>query len=228
VTRRHGQRWNAVARFGVVALALVSAACAGGCQLAGVMAASEERYGSHTVTPEYTGLVGQDFAVVAWTDRATQMEYPSLLPSLIQRVDLALAQHAGASGHVEGDKVTSYLANTPQWVVWPRGKLTEELGEQGVDRVVFIEINEFRTNEPGNEYLWDGVAWATVSIIERGTSGSDAEAFRKDVRVTFPDSSGYGPEEISRLGVASTLSKRLVDRVAWLFFEHDEANALEY
>jgi len=146
----------------------------------------------------------------------------------MQRVDLVLATNAGASGHIEGDAVTDYLANTPQWVAWPRSRLADELGEEGVDRVVLIEVNEFRTNEPGNEYLWNGVAWATVSVIERGADGSDAEAFRKEIRVTFPDASGYGPEEISKQGVASTLLKRLVDRVGWLFYEHDEPNALKY
>lgn len=222
--RRHGRLSVAGAGAAVVASAL----CAGGCQLAGVMAASQQRYGSHKVEAEYTGLVGQDFAVVAWTDRAMQMEYPELVPQLIQRVDLAIAAESGASGHVMGDDVTRYLANTPQWVAWPRGRLTEELGEHGVDRVVLIEVNEFRTNEPGNEYLWDGVAWATVSVIERGEAGSDAEAYRKEIRVTFPDDPGYGPEEITKVGVASTLLKRLADRAGWLFFDHVEPNALEY
>lgn len=213
---------------GVVVAAFALGVCMGGCQLVGVMAASEERYGSHNVEAAYTGLVGKSYAVVAWTDRSTQMEYPALAPSLMQRVDLTLAAEAGASGHIEGDAVTDYLANTPQWVAWPRSKLAEELGEDGVDRVVLIEVNEFRTNEPGNEYLWDGVAWATVSVIERGESGSDAEVFRKEIRVTYPDATGYGPEEISRQGVASVLLKRLIDRAGWLFFEHVEPNALEY
>ncbi|MBZ0170797.1 MAG: hypothetical protein K8E66_00305, partial [Phycisphaerales bacterium] len=165
------------------------------------------------------------YAVVVWADRATQAEWPQLVPSLLQSVDLVLASESGASGHIAGDDVTNYLANTPQWVAWPRSRLAEELD---VDRVVFIEINEFRTNEPGNEYLWDGLAWATVSVIERGGQASDAQAFRKEVRVTFPDETGYGPEDMSRLGVASTLRTRLVDRAAWLFYTHTGPNAIEY
>jgi hypothetical protein len=199
-----------------------------GCQLAGVMAASNERYGSHDVDAAYTGLWDKSFAVVAWADRAMQAEYPALVPSLIERIDLILAAESGASGHIPGNEVTAYLANNPQWVAWPRGRLNEELGDDGVDRVVLLEINEFRTNDPGNEYLWAGQAWATLSVIERGAEGSDAEAFRKEIRVTFPDGKGYGPEDMTKQMVASTLLKRLVDRAAWTFYDHEEPNSLEY
>lgn len=208
----------------LVAQTLLLNGCAVG-QLIGGMASSAEREGSSTIEAEYAGLAGNTYAVVAWADRATQMQYPALVPSLIQRVDLKLAADAGASGHVPGDEVTQYLANHPQWVAWPRSRLADELE---VDRIVLIEINEFRTNEPGNEYLWDGLAWATVSVVERGTTGSDAEAFRKEVRVKFPDARGYGPSEIGRNAVTSTLLKRVIDRAAWLFFIHEEKNAIKY
>ena len=66
-----------------------------GCQLAGVMAASNERYGSHDVDAAYTGLWDKSFAVVAWADRAMQAEYPALVPSLIERIDLILAAQPG-------------------------------------------------------------------------------------------------------------------------------------
>ena len=193
--------------------------------LIGGMASSAERTGSTTIEPEYTGLEGHTFAVVAWADRSTQSQYPALVPNLIQRVDLRLAEEANASGHIPGDYVTQYLANHPQWVAWPRSRLADELD---VDRIVLVEINEFRTNEHGNEYLWDGLAWATVSVVERGASGSDAEAFRKEIRVRFPDARGYGPSEIGRDGITSTLLKRIIDRAAWLFYTHDEPNAIKY
>jgi hypothetical protein len=191
------------------------------------MASSAERQGSSTIEAEYTGLDGKSYAVVAWADRSTQMQYPALVPSLIQRVDQRLAEGnaVNATGHVPGDEVTQYLANHPQWVAWPRSRLADELD---VDRIVLIEVNEFRTNEPGNEYLWDGLAWATVSVVERGATGSDAEAFRKEISVKFPDARGYGPAEMGRDAVASTLLKRLVDRASWLFFTHTERNAIEY
>lgn len=218
------QRYHAL----LVPLLAVFAILPGGCAigyLAGGMAASAERAGSTEYEAEYSRLDGNSYAVVAWADRSVQSQYPALVPNLIQRMDIRLAENTNATGHIPGDEVTQYLANHPQWVAWPRSRLAEELD---VDRIVLIEINEFRTNEPGNEYLWDGLAWATVSVVERSTAGSDAEAFRKEVRVKFPDDRGYGPSEISRDGVASTLLKRMIDRASWLFYTHEEPNAIEY
>lgn len=233
MTRRHtgGARSGLAARaVGVLAtLGLCAALCLiSGCAagaLIGGMASSAQRTGERTVEAEYTGLAGGSYAVVAWADRSFQAQYPALVPSLIQRVDLRLAAESGATGHVPGDDVTQYLANHPQWVAWPRTRLAEELD---VDRVVLIEVNEFRTNEPGNEYTWDGLAWATVSVVERGEVGSDAEAFRKEIRVRFPDGRGYGSDDFSREAIASVLLDRMVDRSAWLFYTHKEKNAITY
>ncbi|MBK7406052.1 MAG: hypothetical protein IPJ41_15935 [Phycisphaerales bacterium] len=219
--RRGGGARRALMLAGLVLLGVGPA----GCSFLGMMAASAERQGSSKHAAEYTGLAGHTFAVVALVDRAVQVEFPGLLPSLVQRIDQRIAENAGSTGHVPGDRVTEYLANNPQWVAWPRGRLAEELN---VDRIVFVEVNEFRTNEPGNEYLWDGVGWATVSVIERGSSTTDVDAFRKEIRVKFPDRRGIGPAEVDRVGVSSTLLARMVDRTSWLFYDHEEPNAIEY
>jgi hypothetical protein len=216
---------STAARVLAVVLAVSAGALAAGCAAVGAMAASAERHGSRTHQAEFTGLDGHTFAVVALVDRSVQAEYPALQPSLIQRIDQRIAENVNATGHVPGDHVTEYLANNPQWVTWPRGRLAEELN---VDRIIFVEFNEFRTNEAGNEYVWDGLGWASVSVIERGAVSSDAEVFRKDIRVRFPDDQGIGPDQVSKQGIASTLLKRLVDRAAWLFYTHDEPNALTY
>jgi hypothetical protein len=199
-----------------------------GCSIGyiiGGMAQSAQREGSTTFDAEYTGLEGFSFAVIVTADRGVQSEFPALLPTMTQRLDLNLAENAGASGHVPGDDVTGFLANNPQWIAWPRARLAEELG---VDRLVFVEVNEFRTNEPGNEYVWDGLAWGTVSVIESGMATTDLEAFRKDLRVKFPDDAGFSPLDISKQAVASELLRRLTERSAWLFYTHDEPNSLEY
>ncbi|HZW09137.1 MAG TPA: hypothetical protein VFF69_04470 [Phycisphaerales bacterium] len=223
--RRPLSRRDRVRRGLAGALVCISGLGAAGCAVAGAMASSAERHGSKTHHAEFTELEGHTYAVVALVDRAVQAEYPALQPSLIQRIDQRIAENVNATGHVLGDHVTEYLANNPQWVTWPRGRLAEELN---VDRIVFVEVNEFRTNEAGNEYVWDGLGWATVSVIERGAAASDAEVFRKDIRVRFPDDEGIGPDQVSKQGIASTLLKRLVDRASWLFYTHEEPNALTY
>jgi hypothetical protein len=216
---------RAIGALGAAAALALATGCAA-VGFIGAMADSAERTGSSTIEAEYDGLAGGSYAVVVWADRSVQMQFPALVPSLIQRVDQRLAANAGATGHVPGDRVTEYLSNHPQWVAWPRSRLAAEL--DNVDRLVFIEVNEFRTNEPGNDFIWDGLAWATVSVVERAQVGSDAEVFRREIRVRFPDSRGFGVDDFGRDAVASTLLKRLVDRASWLFYTHEEPNAITY
>ena len=201
----------------------------GGCvigQLIGGMAASAHEAGSSEVDAQYTGLEAHTFAVVATADRSIQADFPALIPTIMQRLDIQLAKDAGASGHIPGDEVTAYLANHPQWVAWSRAKLAKELG---VERVVFVEINDFRTNDSGNEYVWNGMVWGTISVIEQDTAGgTDLEAYRKDLQITFPDSDGFGPDDMSKQVVAGELMRRFIQRVAWLFYDHEESNKLEY
>lgn len=203
-------------------LALLAGCAALG--MAGAVAESAHQAGSTRYPAEYAGLAGVSYAVVVAADRTAQNEFPALTPSLMQRIDALIASSAGASGHIPGDEVTRYLANHPQWTTWPRSELPKALE---VDRVVFVEVNEFRTNLPGNEYVWDGLAWASVSVIEAGGQ-ADATPFRKDIRVKFPDQTNVTSANMDRTAVASVLVKRLTDRVSWLFFEHVEPNSIEY
>ena len=213
--------------LGLVSLLMVL--FAGGCvigQLIGGMAASAKEAGSSEVSAEYDDLSGHTYAVVATTDRSIQAEFPALIPTIIQRLDLQLSQNSQASGHVPGDDVIGYLANHPQWVAWPRARLAKELG---VERIVFVEINSFRTNESGNEYVWNGLIWGAISVIDADSeSSTDQESFHKEFQITFPDGSGYGPDDMSKQVVAAELLRRFIQRAGWLFYDHEEKNSLEY
>jgi hypothetical protein len=81
---------------------------------------------------------------------------------------------------------------------------------------------EYRLNEPGNQYLWSGLATGTLDVYEADSPAPDEPAFQKPIRVAFPDKNGLGPNDIPRAGVATELGRRFVDRATWLFFKHEE------
>jgi hypothetical protein len=201
--------------------------CSVGCvaQLIGGMAQSAERAGSTTIEAKSNELVGRSFAVVVVVDRATAAEHPTLVGVLTTRISQRLAENAMASGFVPPDQVLAYLGNNPSWRAWPRGRLPVELG---VDRVVLIDLIEFRMHEPGNQYLWDGLTWGSVEVYDAEAFDPDRAVFENEIRVRFPDTTGAGPGELQRELVASELLRRFVDRTSWLFYEHKEPNAIPY
>jgi hypothetical protein len=209
----------------ILALGLLAAAMLSGCQLIAFAAASAERTGSREVPAEYTGLSNKSFAMVVLADRVIQGEHAGLTDRVLTRSSQMIAQATDASAYIDPGTMRSWLYANPRWRVMTPSEVAEELG---VQRLIYVEVIEYRLHEPGNQYLWEGSATATVSVVEADSGFPDDYAFETSVSVAFPDSTGMSPADISEAVVTSELSRRLTDRIAWLFFDHEEPNAITY
>lgn len=207
------------------ALALTPAGCniVGG--LVGGMAESYKRSSTKTVEAEHTGLEGKSFAVVVTADRMIQADHPEVVAKLTIDIADQLAREAGASGYVPGMSVLQYQYNNPRWVTMPLGELAKALD---VQRLVFVDLQEYRLNDPGNPYIWQGVAAALVGVVHADAALPDEFLFQKQLRVKYPDKGGMGPSDLPRAAVNTTLVKRLVDRASWLMYAHEEPYYPDY
>jgi hypothetical protein len=216
----------------VLGLALASAALSG-CAIAslvGGMAESARRTGSHQVYTEYDGLKGKSFAVVVAVDRAIESEAPGLSSRLTGRINILISNaHAamedGATAAPRVDRLLKLLYNNPSWVAMPRSEVADMLG---VERLIVVDVAAYRLHEPGNQYVWAGVAAGTVSVYESDGPLPDDAAFEKAISVSFPDGSGYMVTDMPFEAVNTELSNRFANRVAWLFFDHQEPNEMNY
>jgi hypothetical protein len=202
--------------------------CAPGCQLGqlfGGMAASSQRAGSHDVKAKYPGLADHNFAVIIAADRSIQADFPTMVPAMTREITKMLADHSGAKGMLPADDVLRYQAQHPGWVAKPFDQLAKDLG---VERVVYIDLQDFALTDPGNVYVYNGVASGVVHVIESESATPGEFAFGEPVRVKYPDMSGLSPNQMPRSEVLSVLAKRFVDRSAWLLYKHEEPNALKY
>ncbi len=217
---------------GLVVLGTAAGVMAGGlsgCIVAGVGAIAAQAYEDTVpkkVFAEYEGLQGKTFAVLVSADRSIQGEFPSLALELTRRITEDLVANAGATGYIPADQVVMFQAKNAGWPIRARDELAEQLG--GVDRLVIVELSEFRLREPGNQYLWDGQAVATVGVVEVEAVNPDDLVFQRSIRVKFPDQSGVGAGELGSTVVASVLVKRLADRAAWLMYDHEESRKIPY
>ncbi len=214
----------------LAALVMAAVACGGsGCAAVGGAIENYRRSSTKSVDAEYTGLAGKSFAVVVSVDRSVQSDYPTLVEELTRRVTDRLSASTNeprAGGFVPSNDVIKYQYNRPGWAALPPSELAEALG--GVDRLIFIELYEFRLNDPGNQYLWDGVAAGTVAVAETDSPLPDVYVFEKTVQIKFPDQGGYGPNEMNASLVGSVLIQRFVDRSTWLFYTHEEPYYPDY
>lgn len=217
-----------LARPLLIACLAVSLGTMGGCfipALIGGMAESYAETANHTVEAEYTGLQGKTFAIVVTADRSIEASFPALVPAVTQRMFDYFYKSGTGTGGIAPAQSLAFLYNNPRWLIRPRSELAKELG---VDRIVDVEIQEFRLNDPGNSYLWEGVAMGTVGVIELESPTPDLYTFEKHVMVKFPDKSGMGPNELKGAVVRTELMRRFVDRCAWPFFTHEEKMRPDY
>lgn len=195
----------------------------GGCQVIGFFAGAYQDNTPKTVEALYTGLEGKSFAVVVAADRGVQGDFPGLVDYIVTRVTGRLAEPTNkplAGGYVPVEQVLKYAYDNPGWPAKTREVLAKSLG--GVERLVIVEITEYRLHDPGNSYTWDGLASAQVSVYELEGSLPESPVYQKTVSVPFPDDKGSGPEQIAQSGVNTALAQRLIDRVSWIFYEHEE------
>jgi hypothetical protein len=197
----------------------------GGCQLIGAIAANAERHGTRKVAARTDALSGRSFAVVIQADRSIQGEFPGLVEYISEKATGLLGQPTNvprAAGFVPPADVIRYLYDNPGWELRPRRDLARALG--GVQRLIVIDLNEYRLHDPGNPYLWDGAASATVTVFNPDSETSELPVMEHAVSVRFPDSSGMGPDQMDRRVVNSVLAARLAEKVAGLFYDHEEPN----
>lgn len=212
-------------------LVLVSAAALPGCNIlgfGGAMIESYRRSSTRAVEAEYDGLRGKSFAVIVTGDRVLQGTYPTLFPRMTSRLTERLIEQReimGITGFVPPLAVMEFQLSNPNWTAWNNDRVAEELG---VDRLIVVEMYEYRLNEIGNAYLWDGLAAARVGVVELDGSTPTEFTFQKDIQVGFPNERGMGPEDLPQDQVQGNLDKRFVDRVTWLFYEHQEPYYPEY
>lgn len=199
-----------------------------GCQLVGFVGSSVYRAGSTQVKAKYTGLTDRNFAVIVAADRAIQADFPDVVGIVTSEITRRVADpknNPGANGIVAPEDVLRFQYQFPGWIALSPAELVAKLG---VDRLIYVDMQEFRLTDPGNPYLWNGRASASISVIEAENDLGAVAPFREFVTVRFPDNDSTSPNEIPSSTVQLVLLKRFVDRASWLFFDHEESNIIEY
>ncbi len=210
----------------VARLCFVTALCAtlplGGCILAGIAAAvgsNIEKGKQIEVLAKYRGLENKSVAVLAHADMRTAYEFPTALPNIVGNVSDILQKNVPGVRLLDPRFSFSWMHQTPGWPTSPLADLANELD---VDRVIVIDLFEYRLNPEGNSFLWDGVAGANVSVVER--DGIDPDSYAEEFQVIskFPDMEGIGKSQAGPTQIEIGLQKTFVDEVGYLFYDHAE------
>jgi hypothetical protein len=209
----------------VLMMGLVLLAGMGGCQALGFIAAGLEEGGSKRVPALYDRLNGKSYAVLVNAPPVIMASDGMRLAEMNVALAETLKDRVKASGYVPGSSSVEFTTNRPSWHLQPMGLIARDLG---VDRLIVVEVEEYRLTDPRNQYIFDGVAAATVRVYERESIAPDEPTFTRAIRVKFPDVEGSTATVSGQDIIETTLAARLSQRILWMFHEHEEPNDLKY
>lgn len=173
------------------------------------------------VPAEYTDLQDKRVAVMTSADEYTLFRFPRSTFRVSETVSRAIQNNVEGVAVSLPKEVDAYQRKNPYWITSRPGRMIDELG---VDRLIIIDLNEYRTNEAGNAEVWRGVIDATVSVYEADGEDPDNRTFEKQVRVEYPEDSTFGminsSADEAKIEVAAL--QLFARRGAGLFFDHED------
>jgi len=193
-----------------------------GCAIPQILSAvghNIEREKEIEVLSKYTGLENATVAVLIHADHAMLYEYPLIKPQMTMNISVRLQQNVSGTRILLPQHVLAWEYQTPTWSSMPMGQVCDLLD---VDRVVYVDVLEFRLNPPGNRFLWEGLVVANVSVFERHGIDPDAPIEEFSVTSRFPDVRTITREQMRQDEVEAGLVGRFCQKVAWLFYDHKE------
>lgn len=176
----------------LLALAALGAA-ATGCNVIGYIAAASP---PPIVEPQYTGLAGQRIVVMVWADRGIRIDWPTMQTDVCASLQRKLSAQTGKKMALEGatfpysaQSISRYQEDHPETESDP---IETTAVKMGVDRLIYVEIEQFATRSDASEELFRGSAVASVKAVEI-IDGAPRIVFEEsNIQVFFPPS---GPKE---------------------------------
>jgi hypothetical protein len=205
----------------LVAVITVVLACAG-CQVPALVSAvghNIEREKKIEVLAKYAGLDNRSAAVLVKADMGTLYEHPTALPNIAVNLSQRLYENVPGIRVLDPRTVMNFQYQKPNWAAMPLGQIADELD---VDRVVVVDIYEYRLHPPGNRWMWEGVAAAHVGVAERDGIDPDEMVDQWNVAAKFPPQEATARDQLNQTLVQNGLLSTFVRNTAWVFYDHIE------
>lgn len=170
------------------------------------------------VKAQYTKLADKKTAILVAADEYILYRHRHSTLAVARAVGTRLAEHVPGIEIVPPSDVIAFQDKNPYWTTVPYGEL---VGKLGVDRLVVIDLIEYRTHEPGNAYVKQGMIAAEVNVVEAESEDPDNPAFVTTVRAQYPEEGELGmvnsDDETIEVGVLVLFSRD----AAGLFYDHE-------
>ena len=142
------------------------------------------------VQPKYGGLPGHSVGILVWADRAIQIDWPTLpldtassLQKKFQDSQVKKHEKEQMTFPVQPASILRYIEDHPEVTAQD---ITEVAPKLGVERLIYIEIDDFTTKAPASLDLYRGSMSGTLKVVE--VDGSTAKVVYEEdgIKVVYP------------------------------------------
>lgn len=186
----------------------------GGCSW---LAMASEKVGGKNVPADYKTLDDKSLAIVIYPDWATGLEYAGARDEIGAFTTAQMREFLPKTKLVNYKEVIHWQDDTQQW----RNMEMKEIGKHfGVDRILYIEVLDYRSRQPGSDNLLQGRIHAMARIYETDAAGP-AAAWEKEFDVTWPNIP-EGPPKTNDLTVRRRVLEAFSVQLVGNFYEHKD------
>lgn len=208
-------------RIVMLAIGLAGAATMNGCLAAGWLADGVvDPNETVNVPAEYLDLEGQRVAVMVDVDPTVMYRHPLAQAEIATVISEGIAEHVGDVTVRDAEEIIRFQQRNLYWNTSPYADLMERLE---VDRLVLVELVDYRLHEPGNANIWRGLITANVGIAEADARRPNDFAYATTVSVKYPPNREVGvlnaDQRTIRLATLDLFSRATVGK----FYEHEES-----
>lgn len=205
--------------LGALALLLALVTILPGCVVAGWLADGfHDPDAPVRVEAEYLGLEGQRVAVLVDTDISVAFQQPLAQLEVASAISDRIASEVPEVTVRDAREIVEFQQRNIYWNTSPYAELMERLD---VDRLVLIELVEYRLHEPGNVNIWRGLMTANVGVTEAEADQPNNQVYATTVSVEYPRDSEVGLLNADERTVRMATLEMFTHATVGKFFEHE-------
>lgn len=188
-----------------------------GCALPAYIAHAFEKDKMIGVDAQYRGIGGKKVAVLAIAGKNIVRGFPNIQREMCIAITRRMAESHPDCSFVDPEQIEKYQDENPYWNTLPYKRLTDSLK---VDRVIYVDLSEYRTHEVGNEHMKRGYCSGGIGVVE--AENPDKFDFYIDVHVRYPHKGEIGLVNVPDRSIELATISEFSTKVSHLFVDHQE------
>ncbi|MCC7145520.1 MAG: hypothetical protein IT443_03670 [Phycisphaeraceae bacterium] len=178
-----------------------------------------ERKKVYKVAAEYRGLEGHSVGVLVSANDVTLLYSPNAPELVAKQISADLQAHVTGIRLADPKQLAEFSERNPYWSVTPFRDLLARLQ---VERLIVIELVEYRLRDADNSFMWRGYSLANVSVAAADAEDVERPVYQTQVRAFFP-AGGRSPgmANVEPQIMDTGLSRALAEQVGGLFYDHE-------